>query len=70
MDKIIKYHSKYLRFIIKIKFDPIALFIVLIFLSDLKYIYITYILLLILFHLPLILYKIYKKIKSKNQDKK
>ena len=63
MNTIIKYHSKYLKFITQLRFDPIALLIALIFFDDLKAIFITYMLLLSLIHLPLIIYKNYKKIK-------
>ena len=63
MNTIIKYHSKYLKFITKLRFDPIALLIALMFFDDLKAIFITYMLLLSLIHLPLIIYKNYKKIK-------
>ena len=63
MTTTIKYHSKYLKFIAKLRFDPIALLIALIFFDNLKAIFITYMLLLSLIHLPLIIYKNYKKIK-------
>ena len=63
MNTIIKYHSKYLKFITKLRLDPIALLIALIFFKDLKTIFITYMLLLSMIHLPLIIYKNYKKIK-------
>ena len=63
MNIIIKYHRKYLKFITKLRFDPITLLIALIFFDDLKLIYLTYLLLLSLIHLPLIIYKNYKKVK-------
>ena len=66
MNTIIKYHSKYIKFITKLRFDPIALHIALIFFDDLKAICITYMILLTLFHLPLIIYASYKKIKINN----
>jgi hypothetical protein len=70
MNTIIKYHSKYLKFITKkLRFDPIALLIALIFFDDLKTICITYILLLSLIHLPLIIYKNYNKNKIKKLEK-
>ena len=69
MNTIIKYHSKYLKFCTKLRFDPIALHIALIFFDNLKTICITYMLLLSLIHLPLIIYKNYKKIEYKNYKK-
>lgn len=67
MNTITKYHSKYLKFIVKLRVDPIALFIALIFFDDLKSIFITYMLLLILIHLPLNIYKNYKEYKTKQK---
>ena len=64
MNTIIKYHSKYLKFITKLKFDPIALLIALLFFDGLKTIFITYMLLLSLIHGPLIIYKNYKKLNN------
>ena len=71
MDTIIKYHKKYLKSITKFRFDPIALLIALIivltFFDDVKAVFvtITYLLVLTLAHLPLIIYKNYKKINKK-----
>jgi hypothetical protein len=63
MNRIIKYHSKYLKFITKsFRFDPIALLIALNLFHNFKAI-ITYMLLVSLIHLPFIIYKNYKKIK-------
>ena len=65
MNIIIKYHSKYLKFITKLRFDPIALVIAIIFFDDLKAIFIRYMLLLCLIYLPLIICKNYNKNKIK-----
>ena len=64
MNTLIKYHRKYLRFAAKLRVDPVALFITLIFFDDLETIFMMYLLLVTLIHLPLIIYKNYKKIKK------